>query len=131
ELRKILPVLEADLLARVEESPSLRRGLEARHALEVSEGRTGEAFPQWLDLFIAQIAAAWVLSLVFIRILEDRKPLPHARIAGPGAADSEQLFFRLAPSLGERHYLELVLAETARFPVLEQLFDVRHNPARL
>src|SRR5262249_37306512 len=61
----------------------------------------------------------------------DRGLLADARLAGPGAADSQRLFFEMAPSLGERDYLLTVFREMCRFPAARALFDAEHNPVWL
>lgn len=77
------------------------------------------------------MAAAWLLSCVFVRTLEDRGLLGKQRIAAPGAEDSWKAFLQLAPSLSEREYLLTVFRELARLPAAADLFDVRHNPVWL
>ncbi|MFZ6186108.1 BREX-2 system adenine-specific DNA-methyltransferase PglX, partial [Nannocystis pusilla] len=44
-----------------------------------------------------------------------------------GARDSEAAFFRIAPSLGEREYLQTVFRELTRLPAAAPLFDREHN----
>ena len=46
--------------------------------------------PDWLDDYATQVAAAWVLSCVFVRFLEDNALHETPLIAGPfGQADNE------------------------------------------
>ncbi len=128
------PVLErlaADLLDRAKRSPAITSALEAQHRAEQSQRRTADPFLVWQASFVDQVAAAWLLSCVFVRTLEDRGLLAHARLAGPGAADSQRLFFEMAPSLGERDYLLAVFREMCRFPAARALFDAEHNPVWL
>ncbi|MCC6750663.1 MAG: BREX-2 system adenine-specific DNA-methyltransferase PglX [Deltaproteobacteria bacterium] len=127
----VLKVLNADLLARAKGSPAVRAALEARHAADRAARRTADSFLEWQGRFIAQVGAAWLLSCVFVRTLEDRGLLGRARLAGPGAADSQRLFFELAPSLTERDYLLTVFRELCGFPAARDLFDARHNPVWL
>lgn len=124
----VLKLLKADLLARSEASPSVRAALTERHERERKAQRTGDSFVEWRGHFIDQVAAAWLLSCVFVRTLEDRKLLGHARLAGPGAQDSQKLFFEVAPSLTERDYLLTTLRELSRFDSTRALFDGEHNP---
>ena len=77
---------------------------------------------------IRRVAVAWLLSCVFVRVLEDRGLIGRNRIAGPGAMDGQRLFFELAPSLTEREYLMTVFRELSRLPAARELFDGRHNP---
>ena len=127
----VLKALDKDLLARAKASPAVTSALKARHKAEKDANRTADSFAQWQERFVGQVGAAWLLSCVFVRTLEDRGLLDRARIAGPGAADSQKLFFEMAPSLTERDYLLTVFRELSRFPAAADLFDERHNPVWL
>jgi N-6 DNA Methylase len=127
----LLAELEADLLSRARGSVPVREALRIRHEAERAARRTADPLEVWERHFVTQVAASWVLSCIFVRTLEDRGLLGHNRIAGPGAADSQQLFFELAPSLTEREYLLTVFRELARLPAARELFDARHNPVWL
>ena len=127
----LLAELELDLLERARGSTPVREALRLRHEAERAARRTADPLEVWERHFITQVAASWVLSCVFVRTLEDRGLLGHNRIAGPGAADSQKLFFELAPSLTEREYLLTVFRELARLPAARDLFDARHNPVWL
>ncbi|MEI8257780.1 MAG: SAM-dependent methyltransferase, partial [Deltaproteobacteria bacterium] len=129
--RPVLARLAEDLLARVDASPAVAAAVAARHAAEVAARRTADPLAVWRASFVDQVAAAWLLSCVFARVLEDRGLVAAARLAGPGASDSQRLFFEVAPSLSERDYLLIVFRELARFPAARDLFDARHNPAWL
>lgn len=124
----VLKVLAQDLLARADGSTGVTRALEARHEAERKAERTADSYAVWRRNFVGQVADAWLLSVVFVRTLEDRGLLPAARIAGPGATDSQQLFSELAPSLTERDYLLMVFKELSHFPAAAALFDSKHNP---
>jgi hypothetical protein len=126
--RPVLKQLEADLTQRAKGSPAVTLALTARHQQERDARRTADAYPQWLEHFVEQVAAAWFLSCVFVRTLEDRGLLGQNRIAGPGALDSQRVFLELAPSLSERDYLLFVFRELTRLPAAKALFDARHNP---
>jgi len=102
--------------------------LAARYEAEKKAQRTAESFAGWTALLGTQVAAAWVLSCVFVRTLEDRGLLKQGRLAGPGAEDSQRQFFQLAPSLTERDYLLTVFRELAHHPAAKDLFDARHSP---
>jgi hypothetical protein len=103
------------------------RALAERHARERAEERTAESLGEWTQGLATQVGAAWILSCVFVRTLEDRGLLRQARLAGPGALDSQRLFFQLAPSLTERDYLLMVFREIARHPAARDLFDGEHS----
>ena len=123
-LRKLL---EEDLLARAKASPAIQKALDKRHQAEKEADRTADAFTVWQRRFVEQVAAAWILSAIFVRTLEDRDLLESARIAGPGALDAQRTFLQLAPSLSEREYLLTVFREMTRLPAAAGLFDA-HNP---
>jgi len=129
--KPVLKLLAEDLLARAKASPAVTAALEARHASEHAARRTADPFAVWQTNLVDQVAAAWMLSCVFVRTLEDRGLIAQARLAGPGAADSQRLFFDLGPSLTERDYLLTVFRELSRFPGARDLFDAKHNPVWL
>ncbi|MEP7121464.1 MAG: BREX-2 system adenine-specific DNA-methyltransferase PglX, partial [Byssovorax sp.] len=129
--RPVLKLLAEDLLERARASSAVTAALEARHRVEQEQRRTADPFVVWQTNLVDQVAAAWMLSCVFVRTLEDRGLLGGARLAGPGAADSQRQFFELAPSLGERDYLLTVFRELSRFPAAADLFDAKHNPVWL
>lgn len=127
----VLKLLRDDLHARAKASSSVQEALVKRHDEERKQKRTGDSLVEWTQHFLEQVAAAWLLSCVFVRTLEDRGLLGHNRIAGPGAADSLRLFLEIGPSLNERDYLLTVFRELTRFPSTKDLFDERHNPVWL
>jgi hypothetical protein len=127
----VLRRLSEDLQARASASPAVSDALKQRHEAEKRAQRTAEAFAGWRDNFCEQLAAAWLLSCVFVRTLEDRGLIERRRLAGPGAIDSERAFFALAPSLTPRDYLWTVFRELSHLPAAAELFDLRHNPVWL
>ncbi len=129
--KPLLKDLAADLLSRADASPAVTEALKARHAKEHEAKRTADGYPEWRRAFVEQVAAAWLLSCVFVRTLEDRGLLGRNRIAGTGAEDSWKAFLQFAPSLSEREYLLTVFRELSRFPAAADLFDARHNPVWL
>jgi hypothetical protein len=126
-LKPLLVRLTDDLLARAKASPAVSRAMAERHERERAEERTAESLAEWTHALATQVGAAWILSCVFVRTLEDRGLLRQARLAGPGAMDSQRLFFQLAPSLTERDYLLMVFREIARYPAARDLFDGEHS----
>jgi len=121
-------VLIPDLRARAR-TPAVEAVLRKRHAHEQAEERTAEEFGPWADQMVEQVGAAWILSCVFVRTLEDRRLVSRRRVAGEGAADSEHYFYDVAPSLNARDYLLTVFRELSRFPGTEELLGPRGNPA--
>jgi hypothetical protein len=128
-LTRLLKVLEQDLLARADSSERLTEALQASHAKEVADERTADSYDTWRRDVVTQVAAAWVLNVVFIRILEDRGLIEHRRIAGPGALASERQFLELAPYLTERDYLLTIFQELSHFEVTREIFDRHTNLA--
>jgi SAM-dependent methyltransferase len=126
-LQPLLVMLRDDLLKRAK-SPAVRASMQAAHRKEKAARRTGDTFDIWCRGRVTQVAAAWVLSVVFVRTLEDRGLLKRRRIAGPGAEDSEVQFRSLAPFLTLRDYLLMVFKELSRLPGAAGIFDARHNP---
>jgi len=126
-LKPILKALDADLLERAKD-PGVDAGLKKAWEREKAASRTAANFALWRRRRTAQVSIAWVLSVVFVRTLEDRDMLARRRIAGPGAADSEEQFVALAPFLTVRDYLLTVFGELAKLPGAAALFDARHNP---
>ena len=126
-LKPILKALDADLLNRAKD-PGVDLGLKAAWQREKDANRTGAAFTVWRRRRTPQVAIAWVLSVIFVRTLEDRGFLARRRIVGDGAEDSERLFIALAPFLTPRDYLLTVFGELASLPGAGALFDARHNP---
>jgi hypothetical protein len=124
--RPVLAALTVDLLARADASEGRPPGSNAvTHAPSSPRphrrGLPGLAPPA----VVVQVAAAWLLSCVFVRVLEDRG-LSLARIAGPGARDSEEAFFRSPPSSAPREYLLTVFRELTRLPATSPA--VRRQP---
>ena len=126
-LKPILKALDADLLKRAKD-PGVEAAMRVSWKQEREASRTGDAFGTWQRRRCQQVSIAWILSVVFVRTLEDRGLISHARIAGEGAADSEAQFFALAPYLTARDYLLFVFRELASLPGAADLFDARHNP---
>lgn len=131
-LQPALKALEKDLLERAK-IPSVEAGLRAAWEAEKKAGETGQGFDPWRRARVTQIAVAWVLSVVFVRTVEDRG-LIDPRIAGPderrlaSARDREATFVQVTPFLGPREYLLAVFRELAHLPGTREVFDARHNP---
>ena len=128
-LTRLMKTLEQDLLERADGSKGLTEALIARHEHDVAAERTADAYDPWRRGVVTQVAAAWVLNLVFVRVLEDRGLVDHNRIAGTGAEGSQGEFLKLAPFLTERDYLLTVFRELSHFEVTRELFDPKRNLA--
>ncbi|MAX35349.1 MAG: SAM-dependent methyltransferase [Gimesia sp.] len=136
DLQSLLRKLEADLLERTSsaEVPEVGEWLRAEYQKAKDAERTAHTFKQWLDDFITQVAAAWVLSCVFARFLEDNGLIDPPRLAGPGkrleqARDEHTLFFQdpERAKLTDREYLLDLFTELAQLPAGQDLFG-SHNP---
>ena len=131
-LQPILKALDKDLLARAR-APGVAAGLRAAWEADKAAGQTGLGFDPWRRERVSQLSAAWVLSVVFVRTLEDRG-FVDARVAGAdaeslrAAEDREALLSQLAPFLGPREYLLTVFRELGKLPGARHVFDARHNP---
>ena len=136
DLQSLLRTLEADLLDRStsDEVPEVGEWLQAEYEAAKQAGRTAHTWKQWLDDFITQVAAAWTLSCVFARFLEDNRLVEPPRISGPGerlqrARDEHTLFFQdpERAKLTDREYLLELFGELAELPAGRDVFGP-HNP---
>lgn len=131
-LQPALKALEKDLLARAK-TERVEAGLRTTWTDEQKAGQTGLGFEPWRRERVTQLAVAWILSVVFVRTLEDRGYID-PRVAGPtaetlrAAEDREALFLQIAPFLGPREYLLSVFRELSKLPGARDVFDTRHNP---
>jgi len=137
DLKKQLPTLEADLLERSEsaEVPEVGEKLRADYAAARAAERTAQGFGEWRADQITQVAAAWVLSSVFVRFLEDNGLIPIPKIAGPGdqlrrARDEHEAYFHTHPTHTDRAYLLSVFDELTKHAATREVFG-GHNPIRL
>ena len=136
DLQKLLQKLEADLLERSEsaEVPDVGQTLRAEFDRAKKAERTAQNYEDWRSDAITQAAAAWVLSCVFVRFLEDNRLIDPPKIAGPNerlqqARDEHELYFREHPTETDREYLLAVFDDLARLPGTKDLFG-EHNPIR-
>src|SRR5271157_2148788 len=134
DLQKLLKKLEADLRERSQstEIPEVGAQLRQEFAEATEAHRTAQTFEEWRSDDITQTAAAWVLSCVFVRFLEDNALIDPPRIAGPGerlqrARDEHELYFRSHPTLNDRDYLIAVFDRLQEFPAIKDVFGA-HNP---
>ncbi len=136
DLQKLLQRLEADLLARSESAdvPEVGEHLRGEYQRAKTAQRTAQNYEDWRSDSITQTAAAWVLSCVFVRFLEDNRLIDPPKIAGPGtrlqqARDEWELYLGKARQPNERDYLLGVFDELARLPGTKEVFGL-HNPIR-
>ena len=136
DLQALLKTLEADLLERSEsaEVPDVGRKLREEYTAALAADRTAQSYEEWRSDAITQVAAAWVLSCVFVRFLEDNQLVPTPKIAGPGeglkrARDEHELYFRSHPTLTDRDYLLAVFDGLTKHAATKDVFG-EHNPIR-
>src|SRR2546425_12042514 len=143
DLQGLLQKLEADLLERSEsgEVPEVGQTLQAEYQKAKKAERTAQSCEEWRSDYITQIAAAWVLSCVFARFLEDNRLVDPPRISGQSsvvsgqssenrlqrARDEHELYFRNHPTETDREYLVHVFGELAKLPGAKDIFGP-HNP---
>jgi hypothetical protein len=134
DLQRLLRLLEADLLERSESTdvPEVGRALHADFEQARQAERTSQSYEEWRSDYITQTAAAWVLSGVFVRFLEDNRLIDPPKLAGPGerlqrARDECELYFHSHPMLTDRDYLLSVFNGVASLPGGKEIFG-RHNP---
>lgn len=138
DLKQRLPNLEDDLRARTEASDEAGRALDAelrgQYAAEREASRTADAYEVWRDAWVTQVAVAWLLSLVFVRYLEDNALVP-PRIAGSRdrwqrADDFRQLYIQAHPTHSDARFLQHVVFDlVGAVPAAAGLFG-QHNLAR-
>lgn len=133
DLQKFLQRIEADLLERSEstEVPEVPAALHAEYEKAAKAERTAQNYEDWRTDTITQAAAAWVLSCVFVRFLEDNSLIDPPKIAGPGyrlarARDEHELYFRSHPQHTDREYLLSIFGELAKLPGTKDIFG-EHN----
>ncbi len=135
DLQGLLRTLEKDLLERSDsdEVPTIREMLRAEYTKAQEAKRTAQNYEDWRSDYVTQIAAAWVLSCVFARFLEDNRLVDPPRLAGPGerldrARDEHTLFFQdqERAKQTDREYLLDVFGELSKLPGAKEVFG-KHN----
>jgi hypothetical protein len=136
DLQKLLQRIEADLLERSEstEVPEVPAALHAEYERAANAERTAQNYEDWRTDTITQAAAAWVLSCVFVRFLEDNSLIDPPKISGPGerlarARDEYELYFRSHPQHTDREYLLSIFEQLAALKGTKEIFG-EHNAIR-
>ena len=134
DLQSLLRSLEADLLERsdADSLPEVRQVLQTEYHKAQAAKRTAQSYETWRSDYITQVAAAWVLSCVFTRFLEDNQLIDPPTISGPGerlirARDEHELYFRAHPTETDREYLLQTFRTLATLPGASDIFG-QHNP---
>jgi hypothetical protein len=71
DLKRVLKRLEDDLRQRAVSVEVIQTALQREYAAAKEAGRAGEAFEVWRESMLTQAGAAWLLSGVFVRFLEE------------------------------------------------------------
>ena len=134
DLQAVLRTLEADLLERSDSDavPEVRQALYSEYRKAQEAKRTAQSYETWRADYITQVAAAWVLSCVFARFLEDNRLIDPPTISGPGerlvrARDEHELYFRAHPTETDREYLLHTFHTLSALPGASDIFG-QHNP---
>lgn len=139
DLQRELPKIEADILQYSEAHAELAEHLQSEYKKAVDAGRTSEHFVTWREAQVTQAAAAWVLTCVYVRFMEDNDLLDEPVLAGPvtrkdgshplqDAKERITAYFNEHPTHAEREYLLNLFEELERYPVIDKLLDQHHNP---
>jgi hypothetical protein len=133
DLQKLLKRLEPDIRSRCESNPDIDTRLRGEYQKAKSADRTSQAYEVWLEDYITQVAASWILGCVFVRFLEDNRLTDVVWLAGPDARlqlarDQHTIYFQANPTHSDREYLEHVFQEVAGLPSMRELLDGPHNP---
>ena len=137
DLQRLLPRIEADLLERSDsaEVPDVGLALRNEYASAQAAERTAQSYTEWRSDQITQAAAAWVLSCVFVRFLEDNALVASPRSAGPKDKDGglERRTRRIRPLFShhpahtDRDYLLDIFASLTKHAATKDVFGA-HNP---
>lgn len=133
DLRRQVLVLEDDLRARSEDVAEFHAALDAEYQQAKVADRTAATYDTWRDDRVTQVAAAWVLSTVFVRYCEDNGLIEWPFIAGHGerlaeAEGRHEAYFREHPQNNDRDWLIAAFDHlSAAHPTAAGLFDKRHN----
>jgi hypothetical protein len=133
DLKRLLKRLEDDLRQRATGVEAVQTALQREYAAAKEAGRAGGVFEAWCEGMLTQAAAAWLLSCVFVRFLEDNGLVDEALLSGPGerreqASERQMRYFQRHPTDSDRDYLYDVFHTIQRLPAVAGLFDNSHNP---
>jgi hypothetical protein len=131
DLQRLLPQLEADLRERCD-VPEIGAAVKAEYDKAKEAERTAQSFEDWRSDYITQIGAAWILSCVFSRFLEDNQLVDPPKLSGPGehlqrARDEYDLYVHDHPADTVREYLLSVFDGLEKLPGADNVFG-GHNP---
>ena len=141
DLQALLRTVEDDLRDRSEDAelPEVSSWLKTQYESAKEAGRTAQTRKSWVDDFVTQVVAAWVLSCVFVRYLEDNALVDPPRITGPAkdasggqsrlkrARDEYDHWVQKNRGQTDREYLLDIFAGLAEMPAAGEVFG-RHYP---
>jgi hypothetical protein len=135
DCKRLMGRLETDLIARSHGRDALPEVVEAlRSEFQQAKDakRTAQNFEDWRTEYATQQAAAWILSAVFVRFLEDNELIDPPRIAGQKerlqhARDQHELYFRAHPTETDREYLLHVFRDVGKLPGGREIFGKHTN----
>ena len=139
--QKLQKRLEIDLLERSQSAdvPAVGEKLQQEYQEAFANQRTGHAYETWRQEMITQHAAAWVVTTVFLRFLEDNRFLEPLLSGPPGdhpgdandrwlaSREHYEQYFVTHRDQSDRDYLLFLFATQAALPALADLFG-QHNP---
>jgi hypothetical protein len=138
DLQTLLPKLEQDILELTLAEAERDAALRAEYEQARTAARTAEHFTDWRAAQVTQAAAAWVLTCVFVRFLEDNGLLDAPYLSGPAeghgsggltqARERLTVYFDAHPTHAERDYLLWVFTALEPLPAMRELLDRAHNP---
>lgn len=111
DLIKQVAVLKEDLRERAaSDIAGFYDKLRADYQRAKDAERTAYSYEVWLEGQLEQAAVAWVLSMVFLRFVEDNGLIKDPFLAGPGdrlqtAMDRQAAYFTRHPDHNHRHWL--------------------------
>ena len=134
ELQGLLGRIEADLLERsnLDILPEVRQSLRSEYEQAKDSVRTAQSYEEWRSDYAMHIGAAWVLSCVFVRFLEDNGLIDPPMISGVAdrlqrSRDEHEQYFRSHPTETDREYLLAGFGKLAKLSGGAEIFG-QHNP---
>ena len=135
DLKRLLKRLEDDLRQRATSVDAMQTVLQREYTAAKEAGRAGEAFEVWREGMLTQAGAAWLLSGVFVRFLEDNGLVNEAFLsAGQGerrdeASERQMQYFQRHPTDSDRDYLYDVFRTVQALPAVVELSTIRITPS--
>jgi hypothetical protein len=134
DLQGLLRRVEEDLLERshLDTLPEVQAALRSEYEQAKQSERTALSYEEWRSDYAMHIGAAWILSGVFVRFLEDNELIDPPLLAGAGnrlqrARDEYEQYFRSHPTETDREYLLAGFRKLAKLSGGAEIFG-QHNP---